>query len=218
MRIYIKITIYCLLFTVYCLLLTAYCLVPTAYCQEPELSLTPTPTPTPEPEPESLQLPEVVITGIDRSKFQRIVPKEEISRESLPAITESSYDLADFLVHEGDVLGIGQVRRAEDRYAKAIELDPTNSTAYLRLGDVYQALNKYVDAAEAYQKALDVSAENREAHYKLGILYESRLQDTQKAIEHYQKYLQLGGSDQRVRIWLRNAERQTGEKPETEKI
>jgi tetratricopeptide (TPR) repeat protein len=142
-----------------------------------------------------------------------MIPKEEIHQEALPLITESNRDLADFLIREGDVLGIGQLRRAEERYAQAVELDPTNSTAYLRLGDVYQALNKYVDAAKAYRKALDISQENHEAHYKLGILYESRLQDLQKAIEHYQKYLQLGGSDRRVKIWLRNAERQINKEP-----
>lgn len=210
MRSYKQITVCCLLLTISCLLFTTFCLLSPAYCQEPEPS--PTPTPTPTPELESLQLPEVVITGIDRSKFQRMIPKEVIPREALPLITESSRDLADFLIREGDVLGISQARRAEERYAQTVELDPTNSTAYLRLGDVYQALNKYVDAAEAYRKALDISAQNREAHYKLGILYESHLQDIQKAIEHYQKYLQLGGSDRRVRIWLRNAERQLGEK------
>jgi tetratricopeptide (TPR) repeat protein len=204
MKSYKQITVYCLLLTVYCLLFTVPVLA-----QEPD----PSPTPTPESEPESLRLPEVIITGIDRSKFQRMIPKEEIHREALPLITESNRDLADSLIQEGDGLGIGQLRLAEERYAQAAELDPTNSSAYLRLGDVYQTLNKYIEAAKAYRKALDISQENREAYYKLGILYESHLQDLQKAIEYYQKYLQLGGSDRRVKIWLRNAERQINKEP-----
>jgi tetratricopeptide (TPR) repeat protein len=211
MKLHKKITAYCLQPPAYCLLSIVYCLLLTACCllfagpisaQETE----------PSADSESLQLPEVVITGIDRSKIQRMIPKETVSLSSLPAITQSSRDLSEALTQEGDGLFINRTRQAEERYAKAIELDPTNSTAYLRLGDVYGSLNRYVDAAEVYRKALDISADNLEAHYKLGMLYEDQLQNLQQAIEHYRSYLQLGGSDRRVKVWLRNAERQMGEK------
>jgi len=141
-----------------------------------------------------------------------MISKEVVPREALPAIRQSSRDLSDSLVREGEILGANRARQVEEQYAKAVELDPTNSIAYLRLGDVYQSLNKYVDAAKAYRKAVDISQNSLEAHYRLGILYESRLHEIEQAIEHYRKYLQLGGSDKRVKIWLRNAERQTDKK------
>jgi Flp pilus assembly protein TadD len=189
---------YCLLLTASCLLVTAYCfLVPTPVsAQQIELSIT----------PEALRLPEVVITGIDRTKIQRMFPK--VPQSPPPVVKQSSLDLSESLVQEGDVLFLNRAGQGAEQYAKAIDLDPTNSTAYLRLGDVYRSLDKYVDAAETYQKALATSADNLEAHYKLGILYESQLQDLQQAIAHYRAYLRLGGSDTRVRIWLRDAERQ----------
>ena len=189
-----KIATYCLLFTAYCLLLTACGLLFSVSGLAQETS------------PESLRLPEVVITGIDQSKIQRQLPKV-ILQTPLPVVPQSSHDRSDLLVQEGDTLYITRPEQAEKRYARAIALDPTNSRAYLRLGDVYRILTQYTAAVDAYQKALTVSANLPEAHYKLGILHESQLGNLQKAIEHYQAYLELGGSDPRVRIWLRNAER-----------
>ncbi len=192
MKTSLEITIYYLLSAVCCLLLTG-----PVSAQETDTSTA----------PESLQLPEVVITGIDRSKIQRMIPKV-VPHLPLPVVMESSRDLSDALVQEGDVLSINQARWAEEQYTMAIEHDPTNIIAYLRLGDVYRSLTRYVDAAEIYRKVLDISKDNLEVHYKLGILYEIHLQNISQAIEHYRRYLQLGGSDKRVKIWLRNAERQ----------
>ena len=124
---------------------------------------------------------------------------------------QSSRDSSDTLVRQGDTFSFTQPAKAEKYYVQALILDPTNSQAYLRLGDVYSTTGTYNAAAEAYQKALQVSENLLEAHYKLGILYERDLGDIQKVREHYQAYLQLGGTDQRVKIWLRNAER--GAKP-----
>ena len=162
-----------------------------------------TPLASQETPSESLRLSEVVITGIDPLKIQRPIPKV-VLQSPLPVIMQSSRDLSDKLVREGDKLSFMQPHKAQNRYIQAITLDPNNSRAYLRLGDVYRALNKYNDAAEAYQKALEVSTKLLEAHYRLGIIYESQLADTPKAIEHYQAYLQLGGTDKRVKIWLKN--------------
>lgn len=159
-----------------------------------------------ESPPESLRLPEVVITGIDQTKIQQELPKV-VLQSPLPEVKQSSRDYSDNLIQEGDLLYLANPQKAEQRYAKAIAFDPANSVAYLRLGDVYRALSQYSSAAKAYQDALEISENLPEAHYKLGILYESHLEDLEKAIEHYQAYQQLGGSDSRVRIWLRNATR-----------
>jgi tetratricopeptide (TPR) repeat protein len=186
-----KMTTTYLLFTVVCLLLP----LPIS-AQQTEPSLT----------PQSLRLPEVVITGIDRAQIQSVIAKVE-PRLPLPIVTQSSLDLSEALIREGDKLSLNRLSQAEERYAQALALDPTNTTAYLRLGDVYRALNKPPEAVDIYSKTLAVSADNLEAHYKLGMLYESQLQDRQQAIEQYRAYIQLGGADTRVKIWLRDLER-----------
>jgi len=73
---------------------------------------------------------------------------------------------------------------------------------------VYRALERYVDAAEAYQQALTLNVGLLDVHYQLGLLYEEHLQDAEQAQEHYQLYVQAGGPDPRVSIWLRNITRQ----------
>jgi tetratricopeptide (TPR) repeat protein len=155
---------------------------------------------------DSLQLPEVVITGIEQLKIQRELPKvTPILSQAI--VRQTMRDRSDSLLQQADRLALTQPRQAEHVYLQALLLDPTNSRAYLRLGAVYQASEQYTMAVDAYQKAIAGAAEIPEAHYQLGILFESRLRDPQQAMAHYRSYLQLGGIDRRAQIWLRNLER-----------
>lgn len=155
---------------------------------------------------ESLRLPEVVITGIEQLKIQRELPK--VTPEmALPVMTRSARDLSDKVLQEADRLALTQPQQAERQYLQAILLDPLNPRAYLRLGEAYQASNQYDQAVTAYQKALAETTPLAEAHYHLGILFEHQVKNPQKAREHYRAYLELGGMDQRVQIWMRNLEK-----------
>lgn len=161
--------------------------------------------------PESLQMPEVVITGIDRTVIQRALPKVE-PNISAPVVTLAIRDLAEKMMQDGDVVFFTKPQQAEQHYKDALTLDPNYSMAYVRLGDAKRALLKYEAAADAYQQALGVAKDVSDAHYRLGILYETHLEMPQKAREHYQAYQESHGEDQRVRIWMRKIDRQlTGE-------
>ncbi len=165
--------------------------------------------------PESLRLPEVVITGIDRSKIQRMIPKVELAPE-LSLIETTARERAEALVQQGDAAFLRQARQAEEWYQRATAVDPLYPAAYVRLGDVYRALDRYVDAAQAYQQALDLNAGLVEVRYRLGVLYEDHLQDAEQALGQYRLYVQAGGTDPRVNIWIRNITRQlAGDTPET---
>lgn len=156
-----------------------------------------------------IRLPEVVITGIERLKIQRIFPKVT-SESGAFVVLESAYDRSEAFTVKGDRLASDQLRQIEQEYTQAVAQDSTNSAAYVRLGDVSRALNKAAEAEKAYQQALTLAPNLAEAHYKLGLLYETQLRDINKAIEHYRAYLAQGGVDQRVNIWLRDAERRAG--------
>lgn len=175
-------------------LTAALCLTPTASRAQEE-----------ETDPESLRLPEVVITGVDRSKIQRMIPKVEPAA-ALPPITHTRRDEADLLLREGDALLTQQRRQAAERYAAALRRDPTHTAALLRLGEVNSLLKRYAEAADRYQQVLQMDPDNPEAHYRLGLLSETHLRDSRQAIRHYRAYLELGGADARVQIWLRNLE------------
>ena len=160
-----------------------------------------------ETTPESLRLPEVVITGIEQLKVQRELPKMTPVL-SLSIVSQTMRDRSESMLQQADRLALTQPQQAEESYIQAILLDPTNSRAYLQLGAVYQASEQYNLAVDAYQKAIAETAQFAEAHYHLGILFERHLRDPQKALEHYRTYLQLGGMDKRVQLWLRNLERE----------
>lgn len=170
-----------------------------------------------ETTPESLQLPEVVITGVEQLKIQRELPKAT-PVFSQPLVNQTMRDRSDSLLRQADLLALTQPRQAEDVYLQSLLLDPTNSRAYLRLGAVYQASEQYNMAAGVYQKAIAEAKGGGEAHYQLGILFESFLRKPQQAIEHYRTYLQLGGMDKRVQFWLRNLERAQNPQDSQEQI
>ncbi len=157
--------------------------------------------------PESLRLPEVVITGIDRSKIHRMIPKVDLAPEFAP-IDTTAKDRSEALLRQGDAALLRQARQAEAMYVQAVALDPSSSAVYVRLGNVYRVLKRYMDAAEAYEQALALNAGLIDAHYQLGLLYEEHLQEAEQALKQYQLYVQAGGTDPRVNIWLRNITRQ----------
>ena len=182
-----KITCYCFLFVIYSLVFSI-----SGFAQETTS--------------ESLRLPEVVITGIEQLKIQRELPKVELEMSS-PGITRSARDRSDKILQEADRLALTQPQQAERQYLQAILLDPLNPQAYLRLGEAYQASDQYDLAVIAYQKALTETTRLAEAHYHLGMLFERHVKDPQKAREHYRAYLDLGGMDRRVQLWLQNLEK-----------
>lgn len=156
--------------------------------------------------PGDLRLPEVVITGIDESKIQRPVPKVELLPASFLVMNTSCRDDADDLAQQAALAALLQPRRAEKLYQQAIALDPEYTEAYARLGKVHQASGMYERAKDAYLIALKRDASASGIHYALGILYDSHLREPEKALEQYRAYLEQGGVDARVKLWMRELE------------
>ncbi len=65
-------------------------------------------------------------------------------------------DAASYLKQADSQAKAGQYRQAAASYQKAISLDPRNSSALEKLGDVYNHLSMPSEAAAAYEKAADL--------------------------------------------------------------
>lgn len=86
---------------------------------------------------------------------------------------------------------------------KAITLNSNNAQAYnlraqlrLEAGEIHQA-------KEDYRKAISLKPDYAIAHYNLALLYDIYLQDIERAIQHYEKYLSLTDQpDERTREWV----------------
>jgi tetratricopeptide (TPR) repeat protein len=87
---------------------------------------------------------------------------------------------------------IGKIEEAIPYYQKAIEINPDNNVYYENLGLAYEGINDVEKAEKHYLESLK-HKEDFQTCNRLGILYYKRNQndDTDKAIEYYQKAIKL---------------------------
>ncbi|TAJ07200.1 MAG: tetratricopeptide repeat protein [Nitrospirae bacterium] len=87
----------------------------------------------------------------------------------------------------------------------AVKHAPTNPDAHYTLGLVLQKKGRYKDAEKAFLQALAVNPGYSDVHLSLGDLYADDLKDRPKAVASYQRYLETGGNENRVRDYLGKA-------------
>ncbi len=87
----------------------------------------------------------------------------------------------------------------------AVKHAPTNPDAHYTFGLVLQKKGRYKDAEKAFLQALVVNPGYSDVHLSLGDLYADDLKDRPKAVASYQRYLETGGNENRVRDYLSKA-------------
>lgn len=104
----------------------------------------------------------------------------------------------------------GDVRVYEDRaladFTAAIRLDPAYADAYFNRAMVLSSRARFKAAAEDLLNAIRFKPKDPEAHLWLGRLYEEKFEDRMpSAMDHYEKYVDLGGTDtdvrEKVKMW-----------------
>lgn len=104
----------------------------------------------------------------------------------------------------------GDIRIHEERaladFTVAIRLDPTYADAYFNRAMVLSSRAKFKQAAEDLLNAARYRPQDPEAHLWLGRLYEEKFEDRMpSAMDHYEKYVDLGGTDydvrEKVKVW-----------------
>jgi len=86
----------------------------------------------------------------------------------------------------------------------ALEADPGFAPAHLQRGALLFVLERYMHAADALETGLRLSPDDALGHYTLGILCMDYLGRRDDALEHFERYLALGGKDTKVRAWIRS--------------
>jgi tetratricopeptide (TPR) repeat protein len=89
----------------------------------------------------------------------------------------------------------GRSVQAFESLQEAIRLNPRRAAYYNELGLMSRREGKFEDARRYYAKALDLDPNYAYAHLNIGILYDLYLQDTAKAMQHYQRYRELTPSE-----------------------
>lgn len=99
-----------------------------------------------------------------------------------------------------------QYPRSAEALKIAIKIDPDNALAHCNLGEIYKHLGLVDDAIMELNKAKSLNPGLPDVYINLGIMYDDYIGDDAKALEHYKKYLELGGSDKQVLGWIRTIE------------
>ena len=89
----------------------------------------------------------------------------------------------------------------------AAKYAPENPDSFYLLGSIYEKRGKFRDAETAFQQALHVNNAYQDAYFALGELYADRLSEPQKSVEAFRRYLELGGTHDRARAVVDQADR-----------
>ncbi len=91
---------------------------------------------------------------------------------------------------------------AREAIDEALTLDPENAAALNQLGMLLRRNGNFPEAEAAYLKAVTVSPDYALAHYNLGVLNELYLQRLEPALQHFERYQEIVGSDEEVERWI----------------
>jgi Flp pilus assembly protein TadD len=94
-------------------------------------------------------------------------------------------------------------QQAVKQFKEVIRLQPEYAEAHMSLGVIYTLQGKLDEAEKEYEAAVSLKPALAEAHYNLGLFYELQRKDVGKALAQYRKYLELGGTDERVERIIR---------------
>ena len=90
-----------------------------------------------------------------------------------------------------DYFDTDQPQKAINAYQKALELDPNNPDVLTDQGVMYQRVQWFDKAAANFLKAQEINPRHLQSLYNLGIVYAQHLNQPDKAIAAWSRYLEL---------------------------
>jgi tetratricopeptide (TPR) repeat protein len=100
---------------------------------------------------------------------------------------------------------------AEAALKSALQINAANAKAASELGIVERRLGKFADAEAAYQKAIAAEPNYADAHLNLGVLYDLYLSEPKKALEQFERYVEIaGGENKQVNGWVVELRKRVG--------
>ena len=99
---------------------------------------------------------------------------------------------------------------AEAAFKAALELKPGNAVAGNELGIVERKLGKFAEAEAAYQRTIAAEPNYAPAHLNLGVLYDLYLAQPQKALDEFERYIEIAGENKQVTGWVVELRKRVG--------
>lgn len=131
---------------------------------------------------------------LDKGRYQDAALEYETALEINPNSIEAHQGLG--VVYEYNDKGVRygdgfKIEKSVFHYEKAVELNSGLQEAVFNLGVLYSQLGNVDDAIRLYLRLIRVEPNNAQAHYNLAVLYDNQAENNQKAIHHYNRYLEL---------------------------
>jgi len=114
--------------------------------------------------------------------------------------------------------GHGDDGGAREAIDAALSIDPNHPAALNQLGMLLRRNGNFLEAEAAYLKAVTVSPDYALAHYNLGVLNELYLQRLDVALQHFETYQSLVGSDEQVEKWIADLRRRVAANQRTANV
>jgi tetratricopeptide (TPR) repeat protein len=99
---------------------------------------------------------------------------------------------------------------AEATFKAALEHEPANAVAGNELGITLRKLGKFAEAEAAYQRTIAAEPNYAPAHLNLGVLYDLYLAQPQKALDEFERYLEIAGDNKQVAGWVVELRKRVG--------
>jgi tetratricopeptide (TPR) repeat protein len=99
---------------------------------------------------------------------------------------------------------------AETAFKSALDRSPSNLVAGNELGIVQRRLGKFAEAEATYQRTIAIDPNYAPAHLNLGVLYDLYLAQPQKALDEFQRYIDIAGDNKQVAGWLAELRKRVG--------
>ena len=87
----------------------------------------------------------------------------------------------------------------------AVKHAPENPDSSYTLGLILQRRGQFLEAEKALRQALSVNPDYTDVYLSLGDLYAEDLNDREKSVEAYRRYLQTGGTENKARDYLQKS-------------
>lgn len=158
----------------------------------------------PEPAPEVPADPVAAVQQFDRAITLLGAGDLDLAIPELKALSDAYPEYSGPLVNLGIAhLKSGHLKEAEQAFATAIERNPDNAAAYNQLGILYRQQGRFKEADLAYSKAIGIAPDYALAHLNLGVLCDLYLQQPERALAQYERYVALTASPEpKVTAWI----------------
>jgi len=144
-------------------------------------------------------------------KIKNLKEELEVAKKELAELKDENLRLADMKNFLGNI----QIKKQEKRIKKLEEdlshtkekIKKQEALLHYNLGVAYTKDRNYEMAIDEYERALSLNLEDADIHYNLAILYDEVRRNSKRAIEHFQRYLELKPDAEDIDIvkdWIAN--------------